>query len=93
MDFKTTEEDKKHSALIERCLNRSCDQMEMLVIKIRHLGAKLERAEENENVVVRRNLNLQLEVLHRVYSMYYSYSEVKATQIMLLTQQFTANKV
>ena len=87
-----TEEDNKHFAMIERCLNRSCDHMEMLLIKIRHLEEKMERAEEKENEAVRNNLNLQLEVLHGVYSMYYSYSEVKATQLMLLTQKFTANK-
>ena len=86
-----TEEQKNSFAVIERCLDRSCDQMEMLLAKISFLEQRLQNAEENQNEAVMKNLTLQLDVLQGVYSMYYSYSEVKATQLMMLSQQISIN--
>ena len=89
MDSRSYAETQKSFAIAERCLDRSCDQMEVLLSKISFLEEKLERALQTENVAVEKNLSLQLDVLRGVYNMYYKYSEVKATQLMALAQKLS----
>ena len=92
MDSRSYAEAQKSFAIAERCLDRSCDQMEILLSKIDFLETRLNQALANENEAVARNVNLELDVLHGVYDMYYKYSEIKANQLMALSEQLSLKK-
>ena len=78
--------------MAERCLDRSCDQMEVLVKRIQLLQEKQEAARRSGLEPVAYSLEIQLDVLREVYNMFYRYSEVKANELILLNQKISMKK-
>lgn len=71
----------------ERSLNRSCDQMDVILRKIHHLDHRRKLSLKRENNPVTMTLSLQLDVLRGMYNMYYQYADVKAKQLHELSQE------
>ena len=68
---------------IESCLNKTCDQMQVLQSKIATTQTRLKRANRYKNSLATSSLKLQLQVLQDVYSTYYLYAEKAAHKMMI----------
>ena len=71
----------------ERCLNRSCDQMDLILRKINHTNQRKKNAMKIDGNPVTMTLGMQLQVLEGMYNVYYKYAEIKAKELQQLSQE------
>ena len=65
----------------ESALNKSCDQMDVIMRKISHLDYRQKLSMKRENNPVTMTLNLELQVLRGMYNVFYQYAEIKSKQL------------
>lgn len=69
---------------IEKQLDRTCDQLKVLHHRIEKLRVRQQRYTKHGSCAFVHCLQLELQVVERVYAMYYKYGEMKAVQLMEL---------
>ena len=74
---------------LERKLNKSCDQLEILIGRIQHLQQRLDSAVNSGHHTIASRLQMELQTVHNVYNMYHKYSSICADEMMLLQQQMS----
>ena len=72
-------------------LDRSCDQMTAILQKVAKLERRYKYAVKNRKILGADSLSIQLQVLRGVYNMYYCYAEVKAKQLVVMSQQIVSD--
>ena len=75
---------------LERCLNTTCDQLQLLSDKICGVQVRLDRSRVHRQRGAGQSLELQLVTLQGMYNMYYQYGEVKGHEIMALHKKLLA---
>lgn len=70
--------------VIERKLNRVCDQMELLYMKIIDLKSRLSEAEGQGKWSHWNSLSMRLSVLKGVYDMYHTYASHTSQELCRL---------
>ena len=75
----------------EKMLDKSCDQMTVILKKVEKLEHRYKLAVKNQKMMIADNVKLQLHVLRGMYNMYYCYAEAKSKQLVVLNQQLVSD--
>ena len=71
-------------SVVERQLNRTCDQLQVLHCRIETLRIRQQRYAKKGSCNSSHCLQMELQVTEGVYAVYYKYGEMKAGQLMEL---------
>ena len=71
----------------EKCLDKSCDQMDMLLKKISTLENRKARAKQIKNPALSEVVDFELRTMRGVYAMFYDFAEELSEQMAYVYNQ------
>ena len=71
----------------EKCMDKSCDQMDLLLKKISALENRKSRAKQSRNLALSEVVDFELRTMRGVYAMFYDFAEELSEQMATVYNQ------